>query len=151
MDIAITIGQRDFFNPFADITAPPIIPPISKPITPNVPCANPTCSGKLINRLDHFCGKKGLDIKHLSKATLEKLIDWGWIKSYKDIFTLYEHEEEWTKKPGFGIKSVKNILMFEEMPEVLAGAMGNYVYLARFGTEEEVFEFVNYVFEKEEN
>lgn len=74
-------------------------------------CMNPHCEGKLINRLDHFCGKKGLDIKGLSKATLEKLIDWGWIKSYKDIFTLYEHEEEWTKKPGFGIKSVKNILM----------------------------------------
>ena len=74
-------------------------------------CVNPQCEGKLINRLDHFCGKKGLDIKGLSKATLEKLIDWGWIKSYKDIFTLYEHEEEWTKKPGFGIKSVKNILM----------------------------------------
>lgn len=74
-------------------------------------CMNPQCEGKLINKLDHFCGKKGLDIKGLSKATLEKLIDWGWIKSYKDIFTLYEYEEEWTKKPGFGVKSVKNILM----------------------------------------
>ena len=74
-------------------------------------CVNPQCEGKLINKLDHFCGKKGLDIKGLSKATLEKLIDWGWIKSYKDIFTLYEHEEEWTKKSGFGVKSVKNILM----------------------------------------
>ena len=74
-------------------------------------CMNPQCEGKLINKLDHFCGKKGLDIKGLSKATLEKLIDWGWIKSYKDIFTLYEHEEEWTKKSGFGVKSVKNILM----------------------------------------
>ena len=74
-------------------------------------CQNPQCSGLLVNRLDHFCGKKGLDIKGLSKATLEKLIDWGWIKSYKDIFTLYEHEGEWTKKSGFGIKSVKNILM----------------------------------------
>ena len=74
-------------------------------------CINPQCEGKLINKLDHFCGKKGLDIKGLSKATLEKLIDWGWIKSYKDIFTLYEHEEKWTKKSGFGVKSVKNILM----------------------------------------
>ena len=74
-------------------------------------CVNPQCEGKLINKLDHFCGKKGLDIKGLSKATLEKLIDWGWIKSYKDIFTLYEHEEEWAKKSGFGVKSVKNILM----------------------------------------
>lgn len=73
-------------------------------------CMNPQCEGKLINKLDHFCGKKGLDIKGLSKATLEKLIDWGWVKSFKDIFSLDKYEEEWIKKPGFGAKSVGNIL-----------------------------------------
>lgn len=73
-------------------------------------CTNLNCEGKLINRLDHFVGKKGLDIKGLSKATLEKLIDWGWVKSYKDIFHLEEYETEWSNKPGFGVKSVANIL-----------------------------------------
>lgn len=73
-------------------------------------CVNPTCSGKLINRLDHFCGKKGLDIKGLSKATLEKLINWGWVNDFADIFTLESHKNEWIKKPGFGVKSVDNIL-----------------------------------------
>ena len=43
----------------------------------------------------------------------------------------------------------EHIVMYEEMADVLAGAMGNYVYLARFETEEETFNFVNYVFEKE--
>ena len=73
-------------------------------------CMSPNCEGKLINRLDHFVGKKGLDIKGLSKATLEKLIDWDWVKSYKDIFHLEEYKAEWSNKPGFGIKSVENIL-----------------------------------------
>lgn len=73
-------------------------------------CMNLDCEGKLINRLDHFVGKKGLDIKGLSKATLEKLIDWGWVKSYKDIFHLEEYKTEWSDKPGFGVKSVTNIL-----------------------------------------
>ena len=73
-------------------------------------CANPACSGKLINRLDHFCGKKGLDIKHLSKATLEKLVNWGWINTYQDIFILNEHREAWIKKPGFGEASVDRLL-----------------------------------------
>ena len=73
-------------------------------------CLNSNCSGKLINRLDHFCGKKGLDIKGVSKATLEKLIDWGWISSYADIFELSTHKDEWVKKPGFGIKSVEKVL-----------------------------------------
>lgn len=73
-------------------------------------CENPSCEGKLINRLDHFCGKKGLDIKGLSKATLEKLINWGWASSYKDLFELKNHRAEWVKMPGFGVKSVDNIL-----------------------------------------
>lgn len=73
-------------------------------------CENPSCEGKLINRLDHFCGKKGLDIKGLSKATLEKLINWGWVSNYKDLFELKNYRAEWVKKPGFGTKSVDNIL-----------------------------------------
>lgn len=73
-------------------------------------CQNPQCNGLLINRLDHFCGKKGLDIKGLSKATLEKLIDWGWVNNIVDIFNLKEKRSAWIKLPGFGIKSVDNIL-----------------------------------------
>lgn len=76
----------------------------------NLICDNPLCNGKLINRLDHFCGKKGLDIKGLSKATLEKLIDWGWVSCIEDIFNLFEHKDEWIQMNGFGDKSVKNIL-----------------------------------------
>ena len=76
----------------------------------NLVCENLDCDGKLINRLDHFCGKKGLDIKGLSKATLEKLVDWGWVNNFVDIFFLNKYQQEWIKKPGFGKKSVTNIL-----------------------------------------
>ena len=73
-------------------------------------CTNPNCEGKLINKLDHFCGKKGLDIKGLSKATLEKLIAWGWIYSIADIYDLDTYEKQWKTRAGFGEKSVQNIL-----------------------------------------
>ena len=73
-------------------------------------CANPACEGKLINRLDHFCGKKGLDIKGLSKATLEKLINLNWVSDYISLFELQQYEKEWISLPGFGAKSVSNIL-----------------------------------------
>ena len=73
-------------------------------------CSNSACEGKLINKLDHFCGKKGLDIKGLSKATLEKLIDWGWVSNYTDLFNLKDYRADWLKKPGFGVKSVDNVL-----------------------------------------
>ena len=75
-------------------------------------CNNPNCEGKLLNRIDHFFGKKGLDIKGISKATIEKLIDWGWVNEIADVFELsIRHDEEWKNKPGFGEKSVTNILM----------------------------------------
>ena len=76
----------------------------------NLICTNPACKGKLINRLDHFCSKKGLDIKGLSKATLEKLIDWGYVNDLDDLFNLEMVRDVWIKKPGFGEKSVNKII-----------------------------------------
>ena len=73
-------------------------------------CMNEQCPGKLVNKLDHFAGKKGLDIKGLSKATLEKLIDWGWVTRAMDLFYLHQRRREWVEKPGFGIKSVDKVL-----------------------------------------
>lgn len=76
----------------------------------NLYCTNPNCEGKLVNKIDHYCSKKGLDIKGLSKATLEKLISWGWIENIADLYFLKEKADEWKKKPGFGEKSVAKIL-----------------------------------------
>ena len=73
-------------------------------------CTNDACEGKAINKLEHFCSKKGMDIKGLSKATLGKLMDWGWIKEPVDIYNLGQYLDEWVQKPGFGDKSVRNIL-----------------------------------------
>ena len=73
-------------------------------------CMNEECEGKLLNKLDHFLGKKGLDVKGISKATLEKLMEWGWVNEFADIYTLQEHKLDWIKKPGFGAKSVESIL-----------------------------------------
>ena len=56
-------------------------------------CPNDACEGKFINKLEHFCGKKGLDIKGVSKATLERLINWGWIDNFTSLFYLKEHRE----------------------------------------------------------
>lgn len=83
---------------------------ISKDNAANLYCTNLQCPGKLINKLDHFCGKKGLDIKGLSKATFEKLIDWGWLNQLEDIFNLNNYKKEWINKAGFGLASVTKIL-----------------------------------------
>lgn len=73
-------------------------------------CENNECDGKLINRLDHFFGKKGLDVKGLSIETFEKLINWGMITTFIDVFHLDKYSAELAKKPGFGKKSTENML-----------------------------------------
>jgi DNA ligase (NAD+) len=88
-------------------------------------CTNEQCEGKLINRLEHFAGKKGLDIKGLSKATFEKLIDWGWVKNVRDIFSLADYRAEWVKKSGFGDKSVDKVL--NAIDEARKCTLGQYL------------------------
>lgn len=73
-------------------------------------CTNPECPGKLSTRLDHFLGKRGLDIKGISSATLDKLIEWGWVNDLLDIYNLTQYRTEWIQKSGFGEKSVDKIL-----------------------------------------
>ena len=76
----------------------------------NITCGNPNCEGKIIQRIDHYCGKKGLDIKGLSEKTIEKLLEWEWIYDIKDIYLLKNYKQTWMKKPGFGEASVVKIL-----------------------------------------
>lgn len=73
-------------------------------------CPNEQCESRIINKLDHFCSKKGLDIKGLSKTTIEKLIDWGYVGNFEELFSLSSVREEWIKQAGFGEKSVDKIL-----------------------------------------
>lgn len=95
-----------------------------------VVCTNSSCEGQFINRLDHFCGKKGLDIRGLSQATLEKLIEWGYVNNLSDLFLLSEVSADWKRKPGFGPKSVSNILSAVEVsrlncePDKFIAALG---------------------------
>ncbi len=69
-------------------------------------CVNSKCEGKLANQIDHFCSKKGLDIKGLSMATIEKLIDWGWLIDIKGLYSLNQFRNEWVDKAGFGTASL---------------------------------------------
>lgn len=100
-----------------EILLPKVCPSCGKPIyiqkeneTEILICANEACPCRLINQLEHFCNKNGLDVKGLSKATLEKLIDWGWVNTKSDIFELHKYRKEWIQKSGFGPASVDKIL-----------------------------------------
>lgn len=73
-------------------------------------CCNSECKGKLLGKLSHFVSKNAVNIDGLSEQTLEKLIELGWLKSFKDIYRLSEHKDEMSKLDGFGKRSVEKLL-----------------------------------------
>ncbi len=73
-------------------------------------CKNKDCKGKLLYKLDYFCSKKGLDIKHISEETIQDLLDFGFVNNCADILNLRSHFNEWINKDGYGWQSVQRIL-----------------------------------------
>lgn len=73
-------------------------------------CTNDNCKGKLLGKLVHFCSKSAINIEGMSEATLQFLIDKGWVKSFKDIYKLDYYRQNWKKYDGFGDKSVDKLL-----------------------------------------
>ena len=75
-------------------------------------CTNENCKGKLLGKLTHFVSKNAINIDGMSEATLEFLINKGWVKSFEDLYDLNYSAwiEEWKHTNGYGEKSVENIL-----------------------------------------
>ena len=72
-------------------------------------CDNPDCATRRLRQFVHFAGKKAMNIEGLSEGTLEKLIGWGLIHNYWDIYELDEHRDEVMEIDGFGEKSWENL------------------------------------------
>ena len=76
-------------------------------------CKNPNCLGKLLGKLKFFVSKSAMDIEGLSEATLEFLIEQGWVKSFYDLYQLETAPGvvyRWKLTSGYGEKSVEKIL-----------------------------------------
>ena len=73
-------------------------------------CTNDYCQGKLLGKLCHAVSKNALNIEGLSESTLEFLIDKGWVKDLRDLFSLHHYRLAWYNETGFGKKSVDNLL-----------------------------------------
>lgn len=73
-------------------------------------CTNDRCAAKHIKGFALFVSRDAMNIDGLSEATLEKLIDRGFIKEYADLFQLERYKEEIAQMEGFGEKSCQNLL-----------------------------------------
>ena len=73
-------------------------------------CDNPNCKGKLLGKLTHAVSKNALNIDGMSEATIEFLIERGWLTNINDIYKLDYYREPWKEYDGFGDKSVDRLL-----------------------------------------
>lgn len=73
-------------------------------------CTNPSCKGKLLGKLSHFCSKNAMDIQGMSDETLRKFIDKGYLSSVDSIYSLPVYKKELMNLEGFGRTSVEKML-----------------------------------------
>lgn len=73
-------------------------------------CTNEKCPAKEIKGFVLFVSRDAMNVDGLSEATLEKIIDMGFVKEYADLFHLDRHREEIEKMEGFGKQSCQNLL-----------------------------------------
>jgi DNA ligase (NAD+) len=68
-------------------------------------CDNTECDSQRLRQFVHFVCKKAMNIEGLSKATLKRFIEYGWLDSFKDIYRLDRYKENIVLLDGFGEKS----------------------------------------------
>lgn len=74
-------------------------------------CSNKSCPGRTRGLWKTFVSKKGMDIDGLSEATLEKFLKLGYLTDmFISIYEISKYKNEISKLPGFGKKSVDNLL-----------------------------------------
>ena len=73
-------------------------------------CTNEKCPAKEIKSFVLFVSRDAMNVDGLSEATLEKLVDLGFVKEFADLFHLSEHREQIASMEGFGEKSCQNLL-----------------------------------------
>lgn len=72
-------------------------------------CDNEDCPAKQIKSFSQFVSRDAMNIDGLSEATLEKLIDFGFIKEFADLYKLERYKDQIVRLEGFGEKSYENL------------------------------------------
>jgi len=68
------------------------------------------CPPQITGKMQHFIGRKAMNIDGLGDETIETLYQKGFIRHISDLYTLYEHADELKQMGRFGEKSINNIL-----------------------------------------
>ena len=87
-------------------------------------CINPFCSAQRVELLRHFASRGALNIEGLGYATLNQLIEKGWVKDPSDLYRLTK--EQVIELDGFADKSAQNLL--DRLQESKTPPLGRFLY-----------------------
>ena len=73
-------------------------------------CVNEHCPARKIESLCHYVSRNAMNIDGLGERIIEDFYNYGFIKSYSDIYKLGDIREKLIRLEGFGDKSVDNLL-----------------------------------------
>lgn len=72
-------------------------------------CINDECPAKNIGRFEHFVQRDAMNIVGMSKATIETLVDEGFIRNFSDFYHLDRYKDKIVTLEGFGEKSYQKM------------------------------------------
>lgn len=74
-------------------------------------CPNESgCKPQIVGKLQHFIGRKMMDITGLGNETIETFYSLGLITTISDIYTLKDRQDQLVNIERFGEKSIQNML-----------------------------------------
>ncbi len=87
-------------------------------------CINPFCGAQRLELLRHFASRGALNVEGLGYATLNQLIEKGWVKDPSDLYRLTK--EQVVELDGFADKSAQNLL--DRLQESKTAPLGRFLY-----------------------
>ena len=77
------------------------------------------CPPQIVGKMQHFIGRKAMNIEGLGDETIETLYQKGFIKHISDLYHLAEHKEALMQMDRFGEKSINNMLEGIELSKAM--------------------------------
>ena len=75
----------------------------------NLYCPNENCLARHAKKVARFCDKSAMNIDGLSASVIEKMMAYGWIGSYADIYHLDVHKDDIINRPDFGMARYRDL------------------------------------------
>jgi DNA ligase (NAD+) len=89
-------------------------------------CPNSSCPAQTAARIQHFVGRKMMDIEGLGDKLVNRLLDLGLIRDAADLFKLHEKKAELLDLDGMGEKSVDRLL--QAIEDSKSPSLGRFLF-----------------------